>query len=99
MLEEVEFAYDVFEKKIQSAVSFAEETVDAIVTALPQSAIVGLAMGGDLTAPIRAAQKLEAAIRKAVSDTQDFVRFFATEGLAYSTETAAEWTDFETIEP
>jgi hypothetical protein len=67
--------------------------------ALPQSFIAGLAAGGDLTAPARAAMEAVGITVTAVMDWTKILSYIGVSALGFATDTANRWTTFNQMAP
>ena len=98
-LKAAEFATKIYDWVDGHTKRNIENLTKAAVTAIPQSLIVGLAAGGDVSSAARAAiEKLGYTVVE-VMDWAKLLKFIATEALGFSTDTAARWIDFDKIAP
>ena len=67
--------------------------------ALPQSFIAGLAAGGDLTAPARAAMEAAGITVTAVMDWTKILSYIGVSAFGFATDTANRWTRFNQMAP
>ena len=98
-MQSAQFASDVFDKITQDTKTVAQQTASVFADALPQSLIFGLADGGDELAPARAAIMAAGNITSDSFDALDFAQFFVVQGLSYATTVAAEWQQFQQVQP
>ena len=98
-MESARLAWELADLGFENASKEVAETAEIVVESLPKSFVSGLAIGGDLTSPVRAAKEASEAV--AVTALLR-IRFAATaiqKSLEYATETAAEWTEYSQIHP
>jgi hypothetical protein len=74
-------------------------TAEAVSEALPSNFVVGMASGGDLTAPARSALKSAGLLTEAVVDGTKLIRLAIMRALEIATSTARRWSEFDYIAP
>lgn len=97
-LDSVKFANDAFEKSVKTIKEKVEGTTEAAIEALPKSVIGGTSFGGDATSPGRASVKVSQTVAKSVFDATLLIKFIATSGFQFATETAERFIHFNEIE-
>ncbi len=98
VVEVAQFANDLFQTFQDSAEETTEYTLESVAEALPKNVVVGLASGGDLTAPARAAITGTAAVAKGALDVLAFARNAAVSSLTLAHSTADRWLNFGVID-
>ncbi len=99
VLDTAKLAYDIYEK-------YSDQTKDQIknistiaLEAIPTSLIAGLAAGGDLTSPARAAILGTAGTVESVTEWSQVIAYSIIRALDYATETSKRFIQFSDIEP
>ena len=72
---------------------------EAVLEAMPKSLIAGLAAGGDLTSPARAAAKAAGATVETTYQWAKLVKFIGIDLFSYGASTTKRWLDFDKIGP
>lgn len=90
---------EVLEKGLDSVEHTLTGVTDTIVEAMPKSLVAGLAFGGDLTSPARAAAVTAGATAKLGFDWKDFGFFSAIKALELANKTSEKMVDFYQIHP
>ena len=98
-LKSVLLANKIFEAVTDTVAKSVDNVTGAISEALPKSLIAGLAAGGDLTAPGRAAMLATGATVVEVLDKIKAARLSVVASMEFATETSAAWTKFGYIVP
>ena len=98
-LKSVLLAMDFFEILNDKATIAIDKTTGAIRNSIPQSLIVGLAAGGDLTSAARGAIEATGATVVEVLDWTEATLKMVTKAIEYSSETAKLWTEQDYIIP
>ncbi|MBI2950338.1 MAG: hypothetical protein HYY23_22130, partial [Verrucomicrobia bacterium] len=91
-------AFDIYEKQQEAIDDLAKEYHDALMEAFPRSLIAGLAAGGDVTAPARAASRAVRGLQKGVFEWASIAGFILVEALKASAETTKRQVDFNFIQ-
>ncbi|MHB9006230.1 MAG: hypothetical protein ACYDC1_04810 [Limisphaerales bacterium] len=94
-----EFATEIYDLIDKIGTMTLDKLTEAQVAALPQSLIVGMASGGDVTSAARAAMKVANVTITMVKQTANVVKFIATKGPAFANDTAKMHQDFFAIAP
>lgn len=76
-----------------------DQSLAVAVAFLPDSLIVGVAAGGDLTAPAEGAVKTAGKIAKSVLRAIEISRFVTVKALELAVETSEMWVRFEQMDP
>lgn len=92
-------AYDIGEKYADQTKEQVLDLTDAIVEAIPENFVAGLAVGGDLTAPARAAVKAAGGTVKNVTGWARVIFFSLISALEFANETSKELIEFTQIAP
>ena len=98
-LKSVLLANEIFAAVTDTVAKSVDNVTGAISEALPKSLIAGLAAGGDLTAPGRAAMLATGATVVEVLDKIKAARLSVVASMEFATETSAAWTKFGYIVP
>jgi len=99
VVQSVDFVFEVGELINDEFEAVEDEFKQAVRDAIPTSFIAGLAAGGDVTSGARAAIEAAGAVKKSVVSALKIAAYFAKSTLAFSTETAKQWVEFDQIEP
>lgn len=97
--ESAKLVYDIYEKYSDETRDVVEGLTKTVANALPRSFVAGLAVGGDLTAPARAAIEQAGATVSSVTDWVKVIAFSVVRALEYANDTAARLTTHLEIEP
>ena len=98
-LKSVLLANKIFEAVTDTVAKSVDNVTGAISEALPKSLIAGLAAGGDLTAPGRAAMLATGATVVEVLDKIKAARLSIVASMEFAAETSAAWTQYGYIAP
>ena len=98
-LKSVLLANEIYEAVTDTVAKSVDNVTGAISEALPKSLIAGLAAGGDLTAPGRAAMLATGATVVEVLDKLKAARLSVVASMEFATETSAAWTRYGYIAP
>lgn len=96
-LSQAKLANELFELAWSFYKSYLDKYNDAIIEALPNSFIAGLAAGGDLTAGARSVLKNSNVVLLSAGDGQLLARTSLLQALETATETTKRWREFEDI--
>ena len=99
VLEKVQFANDLIQKIQDSITEDIEDAANLIAEGFPDSLIVGLASGGDLTSAGRSAVKAAGLVTKKVVDEMQIVRYTVINALDLALKTARTYNEFYKLEP
>ncbi len=92
-------AYEITDKILEESKDAAKGSIDAALSSLPQSFIVGLAFGGDLVSAARGAlETSEVAVEGGIDGTR-LGLFSAIKALEFANETAKRFIEFGGIAP
>jgi hypothetical protein len=92
-------AAEIVEKVLSSKKTVIPELTDAILEAMPRSLIMGLASGGDLTAPARGWLKANGLASKTVFETEEIALYSGIKALELANNAAKEFTEFYEVHP
>ncbi len=94
-----QLAYEIADKYLEHSKETVKNLTDTAATAYPSSFIAGLAFGGDLVAPARAAVKATGTTFETTTDWSRVIGFTLARALNYATETATRFLEFDGIVP
>jgi hypothetical protein len=95
----VEYVYELADVLMAKSKEDILAAIEVTKEALPQSLIAGVAAGGDLTSAGRAAAEAAGLAAISIMDWGRIIGFIGKSSLAFSTDTASRWLDFDTIAP
>lgn len=98
-LASVEHAFELYDVITEHTKQTIEMSFTTAKDALPSSFIAGLAAGGDLTAPARAAMETAGVTINEVTDWSKVLSYIGVSAFSFANDTAARWTDFDKIAP
>jgi hypothetical protein len=98
-LQSVQAADEIINKYLESVKEDIVNANTVVSTALPESFIVGLASGGDLTSAGRSAIEAAGYAVTSALDKRALAQFSVVKALELSTATAQRWREFEDIAP
>jgi hypothetical protein len=98
-LDTVNLGFELYEKYTDATKEEVDLLQKAVTDALPESMIVGLAAGGDLTAPARSALEAAGVTVHSVTEWAEVVAFSLKAALEYATETSKRFIELDKIAP